>query len=188
MDIGIVQMKDFFYTVPINGYFFGREKLLSVFQILFVSNYVIFAIDYISKIVEHRLRFITASYWNLYDLGLLTLITVSFYFDSQFVMSISPALKSLAVMKKDAFKDLIHFIDIQLHRIELQAYVLAAVIIRLLRFLPHFSHVIGTLLDVLYRSIRNSIGFLFLFAIIFMSFVFFATFHYGIELYEVRSL
>ena len=181
-------MKEFFYTVPINGYFFGREKLLGVFQILFVSNYVIFSIDYISKIVRHRLRFITASYWNVYDLGLLTLITVSFYFDFRFLMTISPTLKGLAVLKKDPFKELIHFIDIQRHRIELQAYVIAAVIIRLLRFLPHFSNVIGTLLDVLYRSIRNSIGFLFLFAIIFMSFVFFATFHYGIELYEVRSL
>ncbi|CAF5094577.1 unnamed protein product, partial [Rotaria sp. Silwood1] len=181
---GTVQVRDFFYTVPVNSFFFGRNKLLGVFQILFNLFCIIFAFYYVGKIAEHRLWFIMSSIWNLYDLGLLILFTVSFYFDIKFLMYISQTLKCLSIPKNDIFKELIYFIETQISRIDLQAYIAAAVLIRLLRYLPHFSNLIANLLDVFYKSIRNSLGFLFLFFVIFMSFVIFATFHYGDELYE----
>ncbi|CAF3354789.1 unnamed protein product [Rotaria sp. Silwood1] len=184
---GTVQVRDFFYTVPVNSFFFGRNKLLGVFQILFNLFCIIFAFYYVGKIAEHRLWFIMSSIWNLYDLGLLILFTVSFYFDIKFLMYISQTLKCLSIPKNDIFKELIYFIETQISRIDLQAYIAAAVLIRLLRYLPHFSNLIANLLDVFYKSIRNSLGFLFLFFVIFMSFVIFATFHYGDELYEVIS-
>ncbi|CAF1117995.1 unnamed protein product [Rotaria sp. Silwood1] len=184
---GTVQVRDFFYTVPVNSFFFGRNKLLGVFQILFNLFCIIFAFYYVGKIAEHRLWFIMSSIWNLYDLGLLILFTVSFYFDIKFLMYISQTLKCLSIPKNDIFKELIYFIETQISRIDLQAYIAAAVLIRLLRYLPHFSNLIANLLDVFYKSIRNSLGFLFLFFVIFMSFVIFATFHYGDELYEFHT-
>ena len=184
--LGTVEAKDFFYTIPINSYFVGRGKLLSIFQILFVICYIIFAFYYVGKIAEHRLWFIMSSYWNFYDLGLLILFTISVYFDIKFLVYISQTLKCLSTPKDDIFKELIYFIETQIHRIDIQAYMAAAILIRLLRFLPHFSNLTANLLDVFYRSIRNSLGFLLLFFLIFMSFVVFATFHYGNELYEVR--
>ncbi|CAF4237408.1 unnamed protein product [Rotaria sp. Silwood2] len=184
---GTVQVRDFFYTVPINSFFFGRKKLLGIFQILFNLFYIIFAFYYVGKIAEHRLWFIMSSFWNLYDLGLLILFTISFYFDIKFLMYISQTLKCFSIPKNDIFKELIYFIETQINRIDLQAYIAAAVLIRLLRYLPHFSNLIANLLDVFYKSIKNSLGFLFLFFLIFMSFVIFATFHYGDELYEFHT-
>lgn len=100
-------------------------------------------------------------------------------------MFISQISKCFSVTKTDIFKELVHFIEIQINRIHIEAYMTAAILIRLLRYLPHFSNLIANLLQVFYKSIRNSIGFLFLFFLIFMSFVLFATLHYGDELYEV---
>jgi hypothetical protein len=129
-----------------------------------------------------------SSGWNLYDLGLLILFTISFYFDIIFLVHISQTLTCFSMPKNDIFKELTYFIETQINRIDIQAYMTAAVLIRLLRFLPHFSNLIANLLNVFYKSMRNSIGFLLLFFLIFMSFVFFATFHYGNELYEVSSI
>ncbi|CAF3340363.1 unnamed protein product [Rotaria sp. Silwood1] len=144
---GTVQVRDFFYTVPVNSFFFGRNKLLGVFQILFNLFCIIFAFYYVGKIAEHRLWFIMSSIWNLYDLGLLILFTISFYFDIKFLMYISQTLKCLSIPKNDIFKELIYFIETQISRIDLQAYIAAAVLIRLLRYLPHFSNLIANLLD-----------------------------------------
>jgi hypothetical protein len=181
-------VKEFFHTISLNGYFFGRKKVLGLFQILSLLGYVLFGFYYVGKIAEHRLWFILSSYWNVYDLGLLVLFTVTLYFDVVFLMNVSFIGQCLSQIRTDLFRDVIPFVEIQLLRHDLQAYMSAAVLIRSLRFLPHFSHLIGNLLDVFYRSIRNSIGFLLLFFLIFMSFVFFATFHYGNELYEVSSI
>jgi hypothetical protein len=183
--VGTIEAKEFFYTIPINSYFSGRDKLLGIFQILFVLCYIIFCFYYVGQIAKHRLWFIMSSYWNVYDLGLLILFTISVYFDIKFLVYISQTLKCLSMPKNDIFKELVYFIETQIKRIDLQAYVTAATLIRLLRFLPHFSNLTANLLDVFYKSLRNSIGFLFLFFLIFMSFVVFATFHYGNELFEV---
>ncbi|CAF1923229.1 unnamed protein product [Rotaria magnacalcarata] len=128
-----------------------------------------------------------SSYWNVYDLGLLTLFIISFYLDINFLVYISETYKCFSISKNDIFNELIHFIEIQINRIYLEACITAAVLIRLLRYLPHFSNLIANLLKVFYKSLRNSLGFLFLFFLIFMSFVISATFHYGDELYEVSS-
>ena len=185
---GTIEVKDFFHTISLNGYFFGRKKVLGLFQVLSLLGYVVFGFYYVGKIAEHRLWFIMSSFWNVYDLGLLVLFTAILYFDIVFLMNVSYVGKCLAQIRTDLFQDLIPFVEIQLVRHDLQTYMSAAVLIRLLRFLPHFSHLIGNLLEVFYKSLRNSIGFLLLFFLIFMSFVFFATFHYGNELYEVSSL
>lgn len=185
---GTIEVKEFFHTISLNGYFFGRKKVLGLFQILSLLGYVLFGFYYVGKIAEHRLWFIMSSYWNVYDLGLLILFTVTLYFDVVFLMNVSFIGQCLSQMRTDLFRDVIPFVEIQLIRHDLQAYMSAAVLIRSLRFLPHFSRLIGNLLDVFYRSIRTSIGFLLLFFLIFMSFVFFATFHYGNELYEVSSI
>ena len=186
--LGIVEARDFFYTVPVNSYFFGRKQLLGVFQMLFILFYIIFGFYYVGKIAEHRLWFIMSSYWNVYDLGLLILFSISFYFDVQFLMYISQTLKCFSVPKHDIFKEAMPFIQTQINRNNFQAYITAAVFVRLLRYLPHFSNLLANLLNVFYKSVRNSLSFLFLFFLIFMSFVVFATFHYGNELYEVSSI
>lgn len=184
MHLGIIETQDFFYTVALNGYFSGRGKFLGVLQILFLIGYMIFVFYFVSKIAEYRLHFVLSSYWNLYDLGLIVLFSSSIYFDVQFMLGISTAINSLSEVDKDIFKDTIPFIRIQIIRDDLQAYLAAAVLLRFLRFLPYFSNLLANLLDVFYTSIRNSIGFLLLFVLIFMSFVFFATLHYGNDLHE----
>ncbi|CAF3741507.1 unnamed protein product [Rotaria sordida] len=126
-----------------------------------------------------RAIFIELIYFNP-NIELLTSINIVFEF-------LTTALKCLSISKNDIFKELIYFIETQINRIDLQAYITAAILIRLLRYLPHFSNLIANLLDVFYKSIRNSLGFLFLFFLIFMSFVIFATFHYGDELYEFHT-
>ena len=141
-----------------------------------------------SQLAEHRLWFILSFYWNLYDLGLLILYTISFYYDVLFLMNIRSVLSSLSVFKEDIFKDLVHFVEIQLVRHHLETYITVAILIRLLRFLPDCSILMSNLLHVFYRSITNSIGFLVLFFLIFISFVFIANFLYGDELYEVSSM
>lgn len=182
---GIIESRDFFYTVPMNDYFFGRDKRMGVLQVLFIICHVTFAFYYIFKLATHRLSYIFSSTWNVYDLGLLVLFTVSLYFDILFLVNITHALACLSVPQEDIFKELIGFIGIQRTRINLQAFITTAVLIRLLRFLPHFSNLFANLLNVFYRSVQNSIAFLVLFFMIFMSFVMYATFHYGDELYEV---
>ncbi|CAF3610753.1 unnamed protein product [Adineta steineri] len=184
---GTIETKDFFYTIPINSFFFGRKKLLGIFHILFLLYYIIYSFYYVGKIAEYRLWFIMSSYWNLYDLSLLILFSISFYFDIKYLVYISQTLNCLSTPKNDIFKELISFIETQINRMDLQAYIIAASLIRLLRFLPHFSYLISNLLNVFYKSIRNSIGFLLLFILIFLSFVVFATFHYGNELYEFHT-
>ncbi|UJR25136.1 hypothetical protein I4U23_006495 [Adineta vaga] len=184
---GMIESKDFFYTIPINSYFFGRKSWLSIFQVLFILYYILFTFYYIAKISEHRLWFIMSSYWNVYDLGLLILFTISISFDIQYLMSISHSFQCLSLPTNDIYKELISFFEIQRNRINIQAYLIATVLIRFLRYLPHFSHLIANLLNVFYGSIRNSIGFLLFFFLIFMSFVVFATFHYGNELYEFHT-
>ncbi|CAF3558288.1 unnamed protein product [Rotaria socialis] len=184
---GTIHVRDFFYTVPVNSFFFGRKKFLGLFQVLFILCNVAFAFYYVGKIAQHRLRFIMSSYWNVYDLGLLTLFTISFYLDINFLVYIAETYKCFSISKNDIFNELIHFIEIQINRIYLEACITAAVLIRLLRYLPHFSNLIANLLKAFYKSLRNSLGFLFLFFLIFMSFVISATFHYGDELYEFHT-
>ena len=185
--LGLIETKDFFYTIPISGYFIGRKSWLGVFQILFLLYYFLFTFYYVGSIARYRLWFVVSSYWNVYDLALLILSTISIAFDIRYLFNIASVLTCLSKPKDDIYKELVPFFEIQRNRLDLQAYLTALILVRSLRFLPHFSHLIANLLNVFYKSIRNSIGFLLLFFIIFMSFVVFATFYYGDELYEVSS-
>ncbi|CAF1241318.1 unnamed protein product [Adineta ricciae] len=184
---GLIETKDFFYTIPISSYFIGRKSWLGVFQILFLLYYFLFTFYYVGSIARYRLWFVVSSYWNVYDLALLILSTISIAFDIRYLLNIGSVLTCLSKPKDDIYKELVPFFEIQRTRLDLQAYLTALILVRLLRFLPHFSHLISNLLNVFYKSIRNSVGFLLLFFIIFMSFVVFATFYYGDELYEFHT-
>ncbi|CAF0892968.1 unnamed protein product [Adineta ricciae] len=184
---GLIETKDFFYTIPISSYFIGRKSWLGVFQILFLLYYFLFTFYYVGSIARYRLWFVVSSYWNVYDLALLILSTILIAFDIRYLLNIASVLTCLSKPKDDVYKELVPFFEIQRNRLDLQAYLTALILVRLLRFLPHFSHLIANLLNVFYKSIRNSIGFLLLFFIIFMSFVVFATFYYGDELYEFHT-
>jgi hypothetical protein len=163
-------------------------KGLGILQICSIIMSIIFCCYYVRCVVKYRLWFIMSSYWNLYDLAMLILFFVSFYFDIFFILTrrrISPVLANL---QHRSYQEVIPFVKSQLSRVNVQAFMAASVIVRLLRFLPHFSNLIANLLNVLYKSIRNAIVFLPLFILIFMSFVVFGTFHYGDQLYEVIQM